>query len=178
MNGAMRFIPLVVVLVLFAVFFTMMSGDRNPKEIKSVLIDRPAPAFSLPSLEDGAAAITEADLKTGKPLLVNFFASWCAPCRAEHENLMLLAEDFGLNIVGIAYKDTPEKSRAFLDELGSPFSVVAQDIDGRAGIEWGITGVPETFLISADGMIRYRHWGPIVGDSLQKRLLPKLEEIQ
>jgi len=178
MTSFMRFIPLLIVASIFIVFLLMMGGERNPKEIKSVLIGKPAPAFSLPALMEGAAPVTEANLKTGKPILVNFFASWCAPCRAEHENLMFLAHEKGISIIGIAYKDTPAKSQAFLAELGTPFASVAQDLEGRVGIDWGITGVPETFLVDGDGIIRYRHWGPIVGDSLEKRLLPQLEEIQ
>jgi len=178
MEGYRRFIPLLIVFAIFAVFFKMMGGDRNPKEIKSVLIDKPAPAFSLPALAEGGAAITEADLKTGKPILVNFFASWCVPCRAEHDNLMKLADELNIPIIGIAYKDDPKRSLAFLDELGTPFTKTAQDRDGRVGIDWGVTGVPETFLIDGDGIIRYRHWGPIVGDSMEKRLLPQLRDLE
>jgi len=109
--------------------------------------------------------------------LVNFFASWCVPCRAEHDNLMKLAGELKIPIIGIAYKDDPKRSLAFLDELGTPFTKTAQDRDGRVGIDWGVTGVPETFLIDGDGIIRYRHWGPIVGDSMEKRLLPQLREL-
>lgn len=173
-----RFIPLVIVVVIFTVFFKMMGGERNPQEIKSVLIGKPAPSFSLPALTEGAAALTEADLKAGKPVLVNFFASWCLPCRAEHDNLMRLAFEYGVPIIGIAYKDEPARSRAFLEELGDPFAKTVMDRDGRTAIDWGVTGVPETFLIDGEGVIRYRHWGPIVGDGLEKRLLPKLRDLQ
>lgn len=177
MEGFRRFMPLVVVLAIFAVFFVMMSSNRNPKEIKSVLVGKPVPVFSLPALRAGEAQITDADLKTGKPILVNFFASWCVPCRAEHDSLMLLAKDFGVPIVGIAYKDEPKRSLAFLEELGTPFTLIAKDQDGRVAIDWGVTGVPETFLIDSDGIVRYRHWGPVVGDSLEKKLMPQLREL-
>jgi len=178
MTGFARYIPLLIVVAMLLVFLSMMGGDRNPKEIKSVLIGKPVPVFALPGLKAGEEGLSEADLKTSKPVLVNFFASWCVPCRAEHDNLMRLAFEKNIPIIGIAYKNAPEKARAFLDELGNPFARTALDRNGRAGIEWGISGVPETFLIDGEGIIRYRHWGPIVGNSLEKRLMPKLEELQ
>ena len=177
MTGFARFVPLLVITALVVLFAVMLGGDRNPKEIKSVLIGKPVPELALPALI-GGTPLTHETLKNGKPLLVNFFASWCVPCRAEHENLMLLASEAGLPIVGIAYKDPPEKSKRFLDDLGNPFSLTAMDQDGRAAIDWGVTGVPESFLIDGNGIIRYRHWGPIVGDSLEKRLLPELRKLQ
>jgi len=177
MTGLQRFIPLVVVVALAVLFFAMMGGDRNPKEIKSVLIGKSAPVFSLPSLS-GGQQVTEAMLVEGQPMLVNFFASWCLPCRAEHDNLMTLAKKYNVPILGVAYKDDPAKSQNFLDELGNPYSAVAVDADGRNAINWGVTGVPETFLLDENGIIRYRHWGPIVGNGLEERLLPKLQEVR
>lgn len=173
-----RFLPLIVVLALVLLFLGMMLSDRNPNEIDSVLVGKPAPEFSLTSLKDGATALTTADMKTGAPVLVNFFASWCVPCRAEHENLMLLAGKYRVPVIGIAYKNEADKARGFLTELGNPFSKTGLDLDGRVGIDWGVSGVPETFLVDGDGVIRYRHWGPIVGDSLTERLLPQLEALQ
>ncbi len=173
-----RFLPLAIAGLLVVLFLGMMLSDRNPQEIDSVLIGRPAPAFSLSSLADGAPALTEADLKTGEPLLVNFFASWCVPCRAEHESLMELAGRYRVPVIGIAYKNERDKAIGFLNELGNPFSKTGLDLDGRVGIDWGVSGVPETFLLDGDGVIRYRHWGPIVGDSLEARLLPELEALR
>lgn len=173
-----RFVPLIVVSALSALFLTMMLSNRNPNEIDSVLVGRPAPVFSLVSLAEGAPALTDADLRTGAPVLVNFFASWCVPCRAEHENLMLLAGRYRVPVIGIAYKNEADKARGFLAELGNPFSKTGLDLDGRIGIDWGVSGVPETFLLDGNGVIRYRHWGPIVGDSLEKRLLPQLEALR
>ncbi|WP_286829111.1 MULTISPECIES: DsbE family thiol:disulfide interchange protein [Kordiimonas] len=174
-----RFVPLIIVLALAGLFFMMMTQEgRNPNEIKSVMIGKPAPAFALPGLDAGAPGLTDADLRTGEPVLVNFFASWCVPCRAEHESLMALAREHGVSIIGIAYKDTPDRSLAFLDELGNPFAKTGADLDGRVAIDWGVTGVPETFLVDGSGTIVYRHWGPIVGDGLEAQVLPALEALK
>ncbi|WP_417449484.1 DsbE family thiol:disulfide interchange protein [Kordiimonas sp.] len=174
-----RFLPLIIVLALFAVFLRMMTlEDRNPNEIKSVMIGKAVPEFTLPGLMPAETEIGHEALKSGQPVLVNFFASWCVPCRAEHENLMKLAGEHGATIIGVAYKDDPAKARAFLEELGNPYSRAAVDRDGRLAIDFGVTGVPETFVISGDGMISYRHWGPIVGDGLETKLLPAYEAVK
>ncbi|NVJ98386.1 MAG: DsbE family thiol:disulfide interchange protein [Alphaproteobacteria bacterium] len=171
-----RFLPLIMVLAMFLLFYVMMTDEnRNPNEIQSVKIGKPVPDFTLPGLEAGEAALSTADLKTGEPILVNFFASWCVPCRAEHDSLMALSEKHGIRIIGIAYKDTPDRALGFLDELGNPFARTAADQSGRIAIDWGVTGVPETFVVSGDGTITYRHWGPIVGDGMQAQVLPALE---
>ena len=166
--------PALLFAVLVALFALRLGGDRNPQELKSVLIGRPAPGFTVPALTGGNGPLSHTDLSTGGPLLVNFFASWCLPCRAEHDNLMRLARDEGIPIIGIAYKDKPRAARAFLADLGNPFIRTGLDESGRVGIEWGVTGVPETFLIDGEGIVRYRHFGPIVGDSLNTRLLPQI----
>ncbi len=171
-----RFVPAVAFVAMVALFAVMMLSDRNPKEINSVLIGRTVPDFALPTLDGGTAG--DAVLKArGKPVLVNFFASWCVPCRAEHQTLMDLAARGDLVMVGIAYKDRPGDTRAFLDELGNPFEVVLRDETGDVAIEFGVSGAPETFLIDRDGTIRYRHWGPMVGDTIAQRLAPELEAL-
>lgn len=178
MNDIGRFLPIFIVALLVGVFFVVMTSDRNPKEIKSVMIGKPVPSFEIPNLFDGQPPLSADRLKTGKPVLVNFFASWCLPCRAEHENLVRLADGYSIEVIGIAYKDEPEASKNFLDELGNPYAVAAVDRDGRLAIDWGVSGVPETFLIDGEGIIRYRHWGPVVGDSLEKQLLPQIEGVK
>lgn len=172
-----RFLPLIIVLGLFAVFGTILFDDeRNPKELRSAMLGKPVPNFQLQALY-GDGMLTQEDLKSGKPLLVNFFASWCVPCRAEHQNLMYLARDKNIPIIGIAYKDKQTASKEFIEALGNPYTKTAMDSNGRLAIDFGVSGVPETFLITGNGLIYYRHWGPIVGDSMEKSLLPKLREI-
>ncbi len=172
-----RFIPLTLVLALMSLFLVMMLRDRDPREIKSVMIDRPAPVYSLPSLYDEGQLVSSTALQSGKPVLVNFFASWCVPCRAEHGSLMKLAAEYKIPIIGIAYKDDPAASRRFIESLGNPYTEVGVDRDGRTGIDWGVTGVPETFLIDGQGMVRYRHWGPILDDGLGAKLLPEIRRV-
>ena len=176
-----RYIPVGIFLVL-VLLFTFGLLRENTQEIRSVLIGKPAPVFTLLPLRGGEHGLTNRDLvdknlNRGKPVLINFFASWCVPCRAEHESLMALSRERDIIIYGIAYRDRPEDSLAFLNELGDPFTRVVMDRQGRAAIDWGVSGVPETFLVDANGIVRYRHWGPVVGDSLDKKLWPEIEAL-
>jgi cytochrome c biogenesis protein CcmG/thiol:disulfide interchange protein DsbE len=143
----------------------------------SALIGRPAPPVDLPPLYDGAPRLTSADLRGGGPVLVNFFASWCIPCRAEQPLLMDLARQQGVTLHGIAYKDEPAKARAFLAAAGNPFSRIGVDRDGRLAIDFGLTGVPETYVIDAQGRVRYRA-GPINPEMLEKDILPLLRTLK
>jgi len=173
-----RFLPLVLFSAMVIVFAAMLlDGDRNPAEINSVFIGQPAPAFDLKGLRSQDGRLSQTHLADGQVKIVNFFASWCVPCRAEHPALMALAERSDIQVYGIAYKDAERDSRAFLSELGDPFDKIGVDLNGRVGIEWGVTGVPETFIVDGAGVIRYRHLGPIIGDSLESRLLPELKNI-
>jgi cytochrome c biogenesis protein CcmG/thiol:disulfide interchange protein DsbE len=170
---------LVPALVFGVVAFYLWGGldeGRDPRIVPSALIDKPVPPFDLPALYDGEPGLASADLKG--PLLVNFFASWCIPCKAEHPFLMRLAKTPGVTLYGIAYKDDPNDSRAFLDDLGNPFDRIGVDRGGRTGIDFGVSGVPETFLIDQDGIVRFRHWGPIDGRSLEEDVLPRLEQLK
>jgi cytochrome c biogenesis protein CcmG/thiol:disulfide interchange protein DsbE len=140
---------------------------RDPGTLPSALIDKPVPSFELPPLEGReGAGLKSADLGGGVSL-VNVFASWCGPCRVEHPVLMELARE-GVVIHGLNYKDQPEDAAAFLKELGDPYREVGADQSGRVGIDWGVYGVPETFVVDAQGKIRYKHVGPIQPRDLDK----------
>jgi len=150
---------------------------RDPSVLPSALIDDEVPEFELPPIEghDGTG-LSSADLG-GEPSLVNVFASWCVPCRAEHPLLMRLAEE-GVTIYGINYKDRPADARAWLAELGDPFTRIGADRNGRVGIEWGVYGVPETFVIDAAGRIRHKHVGPLQAKDVDETILPMLAELE
>ncbi len=157
MKRLLAFLPLAA-LVLLAVLFVGYSLKRNPQVQPQAMVGKPMPALTLPTLDAGRpVALTQA---AQGPVLVNFFASWCAPCEIEHPVLMKLKAE-GAPIVGVAYKDAPENSRAFLTRLGDPFRERLVDRDGRAGLEFGVTGVPETYLIGSDGTILAKHSGPL-----------------
>jgi cytochrome c biogenesis protein CcmG/thiol:disulfide interchange protein DsbE len=173
------FLPLILFLALSGVFLVrLFAGD--PTKLPSVLIGRPVPAFALPAVEGLAAkgnpvpGFAAADLSKGRPTLVNVFASWCAPCHQEHPFLMELAKDGRFGIVGINQKDKPENARRFLGRLGNPYSAVGADADGRISVEWGVYGVPETFLVSGDGRILFKHVGPLTPDSIREKLMPEI----
>ncbi|MFQ5533682.1 MAG: DsbE family thiol:disulfide interchange protein [Sphingomonadales bacterium] len=150
----------------------------NPKEIPSVLIDKPAPEFALPPLEGGTLGLQTSDLRTGEVALVNVFASWCVPCRAEHPFLMRLKEEGLAEIHGLNYKDEPEQARRMLDELGDPYVRIGADRSGRVGIDWGVYGVPETFVIDGAGRIRLKHVGPMTEHDLNAKIRPLIEELR
>jgi cytochrome c biogenesis protein CcmG/thiol:disulfide interchange protein DsbE len=151
-------------------------GRRDASAIPSALIGRPAPQFDLPPV---AAAIpggfATADLR-GRPAIVNVFASWCVPCLAEHPLISALAAD-GHTVFGLDYKDKPADAVRWLNEHGNPYAAVGADIDGRAGIEWGVTGVPETFVVDADGIVRFKHVGPLTPELVARKLRPVLEAV-
>ena len=170
-----RLLYLIPVIVFAAVGIGLAVGlTRDPGTLPSALLDRPVPAFELPALE-GGDGLSSADLK-GRVSLVNVFASWCVPCRVEHPVLMRLAEE-GVPIFGINYTDPADRAQAWLGELGNPFEKIGADRNGRVGIEWGVYGVPETFVVDAEGRIRHRHVGPIQARDLERTLLPILAEL-
>jgi cytochrome c biogenesis protein CcmG/thiol:disulfide interchange protein DsbE len=156
-----------------AALFATLSGSRNPAQLPSVLIDKRAPATPVPLLDNGMATLDLADF-AGEPLLVNFFASWCAPCRAEAPALALLAES--VTVIGIAFKDKPVDTTAFLTQFGNPFSAIGVDRDGRLGFAWGVYGVPESYVIGSDGTVLLRHAGPIDRRVLDEVVMPAIKE--
>lgn len=140
----------------------------KPKEIPSALIAEPAPTFDLDPLHDGAARFSDADLRKGERVLVNVFASWCGPCIIEHPQLTALAEDLKIPIYGINQKDKVEDAKRFLERHGDIFTLIGRDPDGRASIEWGVYGLPESFVVDGDGTILFKHVGPILASDLEK----------
>jgi len=136
----------------------------------------PAPATDLPILHGAGARFTTRSWR-GRPYIVNFFASWCADCKAEHEELMTLATP-DIALIGITFKDTADKAAGYLERAGNPFTAVAQDDDGRAGIDWGLTGVPETFVIDAHGIIRWHHIGALTDQVVTEELMPVWEAVK
>jgi cytochrome c biogenesis protein CcmG/thiol:disulfide interchange protein DsbE len=167
-------LPLVLLVGLVAVFALNM--DRDPSLVRSVLINKPAPSFTLPAVAGtGVEGFDTASLK-GEVTVVNVFASWCIPCREEHPLLERLKAETGVRIFGINQKDAPENAVAFLTELGNPYQRIGGDTDNRVSIDWGVYGVPETFVVNAAGVITFKHVGPISPQSLEKELIPAIEK--
>ena len=172
MRIALIVAPLVALAALVAVF--ALSIDRDPGLVRSVLIDRPAPQFELAALDGVDVPGFSTQSLRGEPTLVNVFASWCVPCRAEHPLLETLKAGTGIRLFGINHNDPPENARAFLAELGNPYDAIGVDQDRRVSIDWGVYGVPETFLVDAEGVIVYKHVGPMTPDSIEREVLPAI----
>ena len=154
----------------------MGDGSFDPRATGSPLVGHPMPPFSLPDQAPGQGFDDAAIRAAGRPILVNFFASWCQPCLVEHPNLMALKRD-GLDIWGIAYKDTSDRARALLARDGNPYARIARDEPGRVAIDWGVTGVPENFLVGRDGVVRWRFAGPLTPSIIDGQLRPALKEV-
>ena len=146
----------------------------DPSQLPSALIGKPVPAFSLPPVEGRTLGLSSSDLH-GEVSLVNVFASWCASCRAEHPLFLRLARNKTVSIHGLNYKDRPEDAARWLDSLGDPYTRTGADRDGRVAIDWGVYGIPETFVIGADGRIAYKQIGPITEQALDETILPLIE---
>jgi len=172
----MRLVPLAVFALLASALYVGLS--LKPREIPSALIDKPVPEFVLPALKGRPAdsGLSTADLKSGELSVVNVWASWCVPCRVEHPLLKRIGAESGVPVHGLNYKDSADNAAAFLAELGDPFTRVGADISGRVGIDWGVYGVPETFIVSGEGTILMKHIGPLTDYDIDNKILPFLKE--
>ena len=169
-------LPLVIFLALAVIFYRQLDSGQDTAVVPSALIGQKAPETSLPPLD--GVGLPGLDTKSfgGKVTLVNVFASWCAPCREEHPLLLELSQDARIAIAGLNYKDLAENARRFLGELGNPYAMIGTDEKGRAAINWGVYGVPETFLVGKDGAILYKQVGPLSPKTLEQGLKPAIEK--
>ena len=176
-------LPLVVLAGLIAIFVLGLNPNRDPHAIDSPLIGKQIASFTAPALADGQPGFGGSDFLTGaykgQVVAINFFASWCVPCRAEHPLLRKLSSAAGIPVLGLAWKDKKEALQGFLNELGNPYDRIGTDENGRIGIVgYGITGVPETFIIDKQGIIRQRIPGPLSDDLIETQLLPLIKDLQ
>ncbi|MFC5384859.1 DsbE family thiol:disulfide interchange protein [Aquamicrobium segne] len=169
-------LPLGVFLTLSGIFLMQLMSGRDISELPSALIGEPAPETQLPPLSGSNLPGLDSKEFEGQVTLVNVFASWCVPCRDEHPMMMELGRDGRFVVTGLNYKDKPANALQFLTELGNPYSAIGADENGRAGIYWGVYGVPETFVLGKDGRISYKHVGPLTPASLRDRLMPEIEK--
>lgn len=171
-------LPVLIFVVIAGYFLWGLAPDRDPSALPSVMIDKPTPTFDLPGVPGlDVPGFATADLATGEVVMVNFFASWCVPCRAEHGYLTELVERTGVPLYGINHRDKTEDAVAWLAELGNPYRRIGAD-SGRAAVEWGVTGVPETFIIDGAGRIRYHHRGPLLPELIKREVEPMLQTLR
>ena len=171
----LRFIlPLMAFLVM--VIFLGIGLKLDPHDVPSPLINKPAPAFTLPQLHEPQKTFSPADMK-GKVWLLNVWASWCVSCRQEHIYLTEFARNRSINLMGLNYKDEPAAAMQWLERLGNPYKISISDIDGMAGLDWGVYGVPETFIIDKQGVVRHKQTGPVDPTILQTIIMPLIEQL-
>jgi cytochrome c biogenesis protein CcmG/thiol:disulfide interchange protein DsbE len=175
MRRALYLLPLVLFMVLAGYFALALRPGYDPQTLPSAMIDKEAPAFDLAGLD--GEGISRDGLKGG-PVLINFFASWCVPCRVEQPVLMRLANREHVPLYGIDYKDQPEDANKLLAQFGDPYRRVGLDPDGRVGLDFGVYGVPETYVLDASGHIRKRFVGPLTAEEVEKELLPLLKTLK
>jgi cytochrome c biogenesis protein CcmG/thiol:disulfide interchange protein DsbE len=172
----MRFILPFIVFIVLAVFL-FVGLKLDPREVPSPLVGKPAPAFALPQLNVASKQFSPQEMK-GKVWLLNVWASWCVSCEAEHPVLMELARQNIVPIYGLDYKDKREAALAVLERRGNPYVLIASDTDGRVGIDYGVYGVPETYVIDKQGVIQYKQIGPVTTENLREKILPLVEELE
>jgi len=168
-------IPLLIFAVLLV--FLAIGLTRNPSEVPSPLINKPAPVFQLPLLHTPEKVFDSKSMQ-GQVWLLNTWASWCVACREEHPVLMEYAKTKSIPLIGLDYKDKPADGRKWLARFGNPYDFSISDLDGRVGIDFGVYGVPETFLIDKQGLIRYKHIGPVTPQALKETIIPLIQELQ
>ncbi|HEY3846464.1 MAG TPA: DsbE family thiol:disulfide interchange protein [Acetobacteraceae bacterium] len=175
MRRALFLLPLVLFLVLVGYFALALRPGYDPQTLPSAMIDKEAPQFDLAGLNGEGLA---RDALKGSPVLINFFASWCVPCRVEQPVLMRLANHEHVPLYGIDYKDQPDDAAKLLAQFGDPYRRVGLDPDGRVGLDFGVYGVPETYVLDSTGHIRKRFVGPLTAEEVEKELLPLLEALK
>jgi cytochrome c biogenesis protein CcmG, thiol:disulfide interchange protein DsbE len=176
MSRLLPFFGFVLLAVLLG-FGIWWNSSHDPTAVPSPLINKPAPAFALPKLDDPAVTVTK-EAMLGKPYLVNVFASWCFACGEEHPVLMAESQNLGIPVIGYDYKDDPNDAKAWLAKHGNPYTTVITDESGHTAIDFGVYGAPETFLIDAKGVIRYKRIGPLTPDVIAQQLKPAIAALQ
>jgi cytochrome c biogenesis protein CcmG/thiol:disulfide interchange protein DsbE len=178
-GNRMRSLRLIIPLVVFVVIvgFLYAGLSRDPREVPSPLIGKPAPAFELAQLQSPGKKLGTADMK-GQVWLLNVWASWCVSCRIEHPLLVELAKANVVPVIGLNYKDKVPEGIAWLAQNGDPYKLSVVDADGRVGIDWGVYGVPETFVVDKEGVIRYKQIGPLTVEALEKKILPLVRDLR
>ena len=171
----MRHLRFVLPLAIFAALGVLLASGlgKDTRLVPSPLIDQPAPAFDLPSLSDPDVRVRSADYM-GKPWVLNVWGSWCVACRVEHEVLSAFAARELVPVVGLDWKDAPEDATRWLAQFGDPYDAIPVDSDGRVAIDWGVYGAPETFLIDADGVVRFKHVGPLTPEVVERELVARI----
>jgi cytochrome c biogenesis protein CcmG/thiol:disulfide interchange protein DsbE len=172
----LRFIAPLVIFAIMVGFF-VVGLQKDPQKLPSALIDKPVPQFQLAQLHNPARVFTQEDMK-GKVWMLNVFASWCASCRAEHPLFMELNRTGQANMLGLNYKDKPADANQWLARLGDPYAVIVSDIEGSLGLDLGVYGVPETFIVDKQGVIRYKHVGPVSRKDWEETIAPMIKELE
>ena len=167
MKKKLLILPSIFFFIILSIFFYLLIIERNPSELPSNLLNKNVPIFETESLFKSEKFISSQELKN-EIKLVNFFATWCKPCRDEHVYIMRFSNEKGIKVIGVNYKDSSEKTIEWLKNLGNPYSDVLIDKNGRVSIDWGVYGIPETFIVNPSGIIKYRHVGPITSKIYKK----------
>tara|TARA_Y100000590_G_scaffold424287_1_gene530977 strand:+ start:93 stop:626 length:534 start_codon:yes stop_codon:yes gene_type:complete len=176
MNKKIFLVPAILFFLLISVFFYLLLIDRDPSELPSMLINKEAPQFKAESLFDEQSIISNTEFGE-EIVLVNFFATWCLPCRAEHQFIKKLSNEPGIKLIGINYKDKNEIAKKWLNEMGNPYSKVGVDKNGSIAIDWGLYGIPETYVVDKNGIVQYKYIGPITKKTY-KQFYSKIKKLK